>query len=155
MFDAFRQLLDRILEISSLILIPDWAELIGLIPTLLLIGLLGPLLSLIVVLWFVYVVRAPRRRLAPEAVTSPAAIVDGSPVYPAGEPYCPTHRLIHPSGTERCAVDRRDLVIACPKCGTGRPAHLAACGSCGLEIRMTARPRFARTSPPPGGAAAA
>lgn len=155
MLDAFQRLWQGLLEFTSRIVIPDWGELIGLVPVLLVVGVLGPVLSLLAVAWIVYGIAAPRRRLAPEAVVRSAPLIDGRPAYPAGEPYCAGHRLIHPFGADRCAVDGGDLVIGCPKCGLGRPAHVAACGSCGLELRMTTRAIYRPATPPAGGAAAA
>jgi hypothetical protein len=153
--ETFQQLWQQLLDLVSKVVIPDWGALIGLLPTLLLIGLLGPLVSLGLLAWVVYVLAAPRRRLAPEPGPVAAVIVDGRPVFPPGEPYCPTHRLVHPFGAGECAVDRAALVLVCPKCGGGRSAHQAACAACGLELRLTARPRLAPVAPPPGGAAAA
>lgn len=155
MLDAFQGLWQTLLELISHIVIPDWGALIGLVPILLVIGLLGPLLSLLVLAWLVYGLRSPRRRLVPEPTARTAEIEAGRPVYPGGEPYCPTHRLIHPAGSDRCAVDGLDLVVGCPRCGTVRAAHRPACAACGLESRQTALPRLAQAAPPPGGAAAA
>jgi hypothetical protein len=155
--DAIGQLTQRILDILSPLVIPDWGALIGLLPVFLLIGVVGPMLSLLVLGWFIYVVAKPRSRIpyvAPAAV--PAQLVDGVPQYPSGEPYCPVDQLIYPFGATRCEVDGRDLAVRCPKCGTGREASIDTCGVCGLVLKIEPRMRqLAPAGPPPGGAAAA
>ncbi|HSO30559.1 MAG TPA: hypothetical protein VLS28_11700 [Candidatus Sulfomarinibacteraceae bacterium] len=156
MIDAIGQLVERILDILTFFIIPDWIELIGLIPVLLVIGLIGPILSLLAVAWVVYALRAPRTRVSLEPAPVRAAVVDGRPVYPAGEPYCPVDGLVFPSGTATCDTCRRDLFVTCPKCATGRTASLDTCGNCGLVLKIENRPRALRpVGPPPGGAAAA
>ena len=156
MLDALQQLWHRILEITEVFVIPDWGELVGLIPVLLVIGVIGPILSLIVLGWFIYLVRAPRAKVDFEVAPRPAAIVDGRPDYPAGEPYCPVDQLIFPFGAVTCDVDGQDLLVRCPKCAAGRPAHISTCGNCGLVLKIENRARaLAPAGPPPGGAAAA
>jgi len=155
--DAIQQILQRLLKVLSAIVIPDWGALIGLMPVFLLLGVVGPIVTLLVLLWFFYVLRAPRDRakyVEPEPVAAP--IEDGVAVYPSGEPYCPFDQLIYPPGTTRCKVCSRDLVVRCPKCGTGRAALIDTCANCGLVLRIEPRPAALRPAgPPPGGAAAA
>jgi hypothetical protein len=154
--EAFQQLWHRIIEILTVFVIPDWGELVGLMPIILLIGLAGPILTLLALGWIVYVVRAPRAKVSLEVAPVRAQIVDGQPVYPAGEPYCPVDELIYPFGAATCDVCRRDLFVRCPKCSTGRPAHVSTCGNCGLVLKIENRARALRPAgPPPGGAAAA
>ena len=156
MIDAIQQLMQRILDILTVFVIPDWGELIGLIPVFLLVGVVGPILSLLAVAWLIYLLRAPRARVTLELAPVRAQIVDGRPAYPAGEPYCPIDQLIYPSGVVTCDACRRDLFVTCPKCATGRAAHLATCGNCGLVLKIENRARALRPAgPPPGGAAAA
>lgn len=156
MVDAFQQLWHRILDIATVFVIPDWGELVGLMPILLLVGLAGPILTLLALGWIVYVVRAPRAKVNLEIAPVRAAIVDDQPVYPAGEPYCPVDQLVYPFGATVCDVCRRDLLVRCPKCSTGRPAHVSTCGNCGLVLKIENRARALRPAgPPPGGAAAA
>jgi hypothetical protein len=146
-----------ILNLLTPILSPDWGALIGLLPVFLLIGVVGPLLSLLVLGWFVYVVRAPRSRIPyREPGPRPAQLADGTPVYPAGEPYCIHDRLVFPPGTTTCSVDGRELAVRCPKCGAGRPAYVDTCGQCGLVLKIRPAPvGLQPAGPPPGGAAAA
>lgn len=156
MIDAIGQLVNRILEITTIFVIPDWGELIGLIPVLLVIGVIGPIVSLLVLAWVIYALRAPRTKVTLEVAAVRAGIVDGQPAYPAGEPYCPVDQLVFPSGAITCDSCRRDLFVRCPKCSTGRAAHLVTCGNCGLVLKIENRARALRPAgPPPGGAAAA
>jgi hypothetical protein len=151
--DALHQVWLRLLDIASVFVIPDWAALVGLLPILLVVG---PIITLLAFGWFVYAVRAPRARRALEALPVAASIVDGNPVFPAGEPYCPTDRLIYPFGSSTCGHCGRDLMVRCPKCSSGRPARVEACGNCGLILRMGPRAHALRPAgPPPGGAATA
>ncbi len=156
MIEAFQQLWQRILEILTPFVIPDWGELVGLMPIILLIGLVGPIVSLLALGWILYVIRAPRAKVSLEVAPVRAQLVDGRPEYPAGEPYCPVDELIFPFGTVTCDTCRRDLLVRCPKCSTGRLAGTSTCGNCGLVLKIENRARALRPAgPPPGGAAAA
>jgi len=62
-FDAIGQLFQGLIDFLEPILIPDWRALIDLLPLFLLIGVVGPLLSLLVLGWFLYVVGRPRSRI--------------------------------------------------------------------------------------------
>ena len=156
MIDAIQQLFHRIVEGLSVFVIPDWGELIGLMPIFLLVGVAGPILSLLALGWIIYVLRAPRAKVTLDIAPVRAQIVNGQPDYPAGEPYCPIDQLIYPFGTLVCDRCRRDLLVRCPKCLTGRAAHVQTCGNCGLVLKIENRRRALRPAgPPPGGAAAA
>ena len=156
MIEAFQQLWQRILEVLTPFVIPDWGELVGLMPIILLIGLVGPIVSLLALGWILYVIRAPRVKVSLEVAPVRAQLVDGRPEYPAGEPYCPVDQLIFPFGTVTCDTCRRDLLVRCPKCSTGRLAHISTCGNCGLVLKIENRARALRPAgPPPGGAATA
>jgi hypothetical protein len=157
MGDALGQLFQGLLDLLAPIIMPDWGELVGLLPVFLLVGVVGPILTLLALGWFIYVVARPRERIAfVEPAATPAQIVDGAPAYPAGEPYCGFDRLVYPAGASRCSRCERDLAVICPKCGTGRPAQLDTCGTCGLILKINPRAVApARVAPPPGGAAVA
>ena len=157
MGDAIGQLFQGVINFLTPILIPDWRALIDLLPVFLLLGVVGPIFSLLALGWFVYVVGRPRSRVPyrPPAPV-PARIVDGMPEYPTGEPYCAFDRLVYPPGSTRCTSCGRDLAVTCPKCGTGRQAWVDTCGTCGLVLRIDRTvPALRPAGPPPGGAAAA
>ena len=157
MFEAIGNLFQGLIDFLEPIILPDWKALVDLFPIFLLIGVVGPLLSLLILGWVVYFLGKPRGRI-PYTPPEPRAarIVEGQPEYPAGEPYCNVHRLVYPFGQTRCPLDGRDLAVVCPKCGTGRPAYVDTCGTCGLVLRIQSRvPALRPAGPPPGGAAAA
>lgn len=157
MFPALGQLFQGLIDVLTPILIPDWRALIDLLPVFLLIGVVGPLISLLALGWFVYFVGKPRARIPyVEPQPTPARLVEGRPVYPAGEPYCAFDQLVYPSGATRCETCGRDLAVTCPKCSTGRQAFVDTCGTCGLVLRIDRTvPALRPAGPPPGGAAAA
>lgn len=157
MFDAIGQIFQHVIDFLQPILLPDWRALIDLLPIFLLIGVVGPLLSLLILGWLVYLVSKPRSRIAyVEPQPTQARIEEGSPVYPSGEPYCALDQLVYPAGTTRCDICQRDLAVICPKCGTGRQAWIDTCGTCGLILRIDRTvPALHPAGPPPGGAAAA
>lgn len=157
MFDALGRMFQSLLDFIEPILIPDWRALIDLLPVFLLIGVVGPLLSLLVLGWVIYFLGKPRSRIPyTEPAPRQAQIVDGDPVYPSGEPYCSFNQLVFPFGATRCSECNLDLAVTCPKCGTGRQAWIDACGTCGLVLRIDRTvPALRPAGPPPGGAAAA
>jgi hypothetical protein len=157
MFDAIGQIFQGLIDFLEPILIPDWKALIDLLPVFLLIGVVGPLLSLLVLGWVLYILGRPRSRIPyTEPQPSPARIVDGAPAYPPGEPYCQLNQLVFPFGTTRCSECGRDLAVICPKCGTGRQAFIDTCRTCGLVLNIDRTvPALRPAGPPPGGAAAA
>ena len=85
MFDAIGRIFQGFIDFLQPILIPDWRALIDLLPIFLLIGVVGPLLSLLIFGWVIYVLGKPRSRI-PYVDPQPqlARIVDGEPVYPVG-----------------------------------------------------------------------
>ena len=157
MFDAIGRLFQGFIDFLNPILLPDWKALIDLLPVFLLIGVVGPIVTLLVLGWFVYFVSKPRSRIPyVDPQPRPAAIVDGAPVFPRGEPYCAVDHLVYPPGATRCDTCGRDLAVTCPKCGTGRQAYIDTCGTCGLVLRIDRTvPALRPVGPPPGGAAAA
>ncbi len=156
MIDALQQAWHAVLEAISGILIPDWGALVELLPVFLLIGVVGPIVSLLALGWVVYFLRAPRARLVIVEGPVAARVETDQPVYPAGEPYCATDQLVYPAGATRCDACRRDLFVRCPKCSAGRGAGISTCGNCGLVLKIENRAHALRPAgPPPGGAAAA
>lgn len=157
--ESLEQLWTQILTLIGQLLIPDWGGLIGLIPLGLLALLLGPVLTLMALAWFVYFVRKPRAKLTVVEGPRRARLdADGQPVYPTGQPYCALDGLIYPSGTTVCSTCGQELAVVCPKCGIGRQARIRTCANCGLVLKIDQRAEqraLQPAGPPPGGAAAA
>lgn len=146
------------LAFLTTLVIPDWSAIIGLIPLLLLIGVLGPIFTIMLLAWLGYGVTKPRTRIRyDEGNVRPAPLnYLGEPIFPAGEPFCPNDRLIYPFGTDRCDRDGVPLDVRCPKCELVRRASVQACGNCGLVLKIEPRALvIASDRPPPGGAAIA
>jgi len=140
---------------------PNWGELISMLPLFLLLGVVGPILSLIMLLWVWHFLhgRKGRVRIAePEAM--PAQLdAKGQPIYAPNVPYCEAHALIYPAAATTCEVDGDELSVSCPVDHTVRVASQQVCRACGtryvlgasrtaLTVRRTGRP-------PEGGAAVA
>lgn len=155
--DHLSQVWSQLLSFIDKLVSPDWGALVGLLPLFVVLGVIGPLLSLIALVWFYYFVRKPRPKVRWEEGPRAAPLDDaGNPVFPPGEPYCPRDALIYPPGTTRCDRDDQDLAVICPMCGIGRNAAITTCGNCGLVLKVESRTRVMRPAgPPPGGAALA
>ena len=156
--DVLNQIWTQILEVASIFVIPDWGGLIGLLPILVLLGLVMPFLTFVALGSVIYLVRKPRVKLAFEEGPRVAEIgPGGDPVFPIGLPYCRRDDLVYPSGTTRCERCRDELAVICPMCGLGRTAVVDTCTNCGLVLNIATRAIAVRTTPgpKPGGAAAA
>ena len=155
--ETIQRIWQSFLDFLEMFVIPDWGGLVGLLPVFLVLGVIGPLLSLAVLFWLIYFLRKPRVPLAsdPEPVAAPIG-ADGKPVIPRGEPFCYRDGLIYPANAKRCDVCGDDLSVRCPKCDVGRPASISTCGNCGLVLKVRPQTQIIRPAqPPPGGAAAA
>lgn len=155
---TFDQIWNGILEFLSLIVIPDWGSVIGLLPLLIFLGIVGPLVTLLPLGIVIYQLRKPRTSMRLEDGPRVAEIgADGEPIFPPGLPFCRRDGLIYPSGTLRCERGDEELAVTCPMCGLGRPAILDTCTNCGLVLKV--KPRAVAVGrpigPKPGGAAAA
>ncbi len=157
--DQVDQIWSGLLELTAKLVIPDWGALIGLLPLFLLVGLIGPLLSLAALGWVVYLVRRPRAKLKLiEGAYAAPRDAGGRPAYPTGVPYCARDGLVFPGGATLCDRCGEELAVTCPKCGIGRQARVGTCANCGLILKIdrNAESRALRPAgPPPGGAAAA
>jgi hypothetical protein len=154
--DTIQQFVANLVALSAAFIIPDWGELIGLLPIFLLLFVVGPILTLLALFWVRYAVLKPRPKVA-YADTRRAAPLDdaGNPVFPTGEPYSPREGVIYEPGTTR-SPSGESLVVACPKCSLVRPAAEGTCGNCGLSFTLTPTTRSLRPAgPPPDGRAAA
>ncbi len=155
--DRISQLWSDFLGFISTLVIPDWASLIALLPLFVLVGVVGPLLSLAVLAWLGYGITKPRVKVRYDEGTKVAPLDHlGRPIIPAGEPYCPRDGLIYPAGATRCDRDKSELLLRCPKCEVIRGAGVRECGNCGLALDLRPRAMIVSTDgPPPGGAAIA
>ena len=154
--ETLNQFWTNLLEFSETFVVPDWGALVDLLPILLLLGVVGPIVTLLALLWLRYGLVRPRLRVA-FADPRRAAPLDaaGNPVFPTGEPYSPREGVIYEPGKTR-SPSGESLVVACPKCSLVRPAADETCGNCGLSFTLTPTTRSLRPAgPPPGGAAAA
>lgn len=156
--DVLNQIWTQILEVTSLFVIPDWGALIGLLPVLIVIGLIGPFLTFMMLGALIYLVRKPRVKV--KFVEGPRIAEigpGGEPVFPIGLPHCRRHALVYASGTIFCERDQEVLTVICPMCSLGRSARIDTCTNCGLVLKVVDHPVVVRSSagPRPGGAAAA
>jgi hypothetical protein len=149
---------NQILEVTSLFVIPDWGALIGLLPVLVVLGLVAPFVTFMALGTVLYLVRKPRIRVAIEEGPRSAELgPGGEPVFPVGLPYCRRDAVVYPSGTHRCERCHDQLAVICPMCGLGRSALADTCSNCGLVLKLKGRSVVVSSSagPKPGGAAAA
>jgi hypothetical protein len=156
--DVLNQIWTQILGFMSLFVTPDWGKLIGLLPVIVVIGLVGPFLTFLGLGTVIYLVRKPRARVTFEEGPRVAEIgPGGEPIFPIGLPHCRRDALVYPSGTLRCEVCHDDLAVTCPMCALGRSALIDTCTNCGLVLKVKSRAIAVRTTvgPKPGGAAAA
>ena len=153
--DQLEQWWTGLLELTSHFVVPDWGALVDLMPIFLLIGVVGPIVTLLMALWFIYIVRKPRIRVAFAEPRRPAELdAAGNAIYPAGEPYSPTEQMIYEPGATR-SESGEDLLVACPKCSLVRSAAEDTCGNCGLSFTIKPTVRLARRAGPPSGGRAA
>jgi hypothetical protein len=149
------------LEWLETILVPDWNGLINLLPILLIVGVIGPALTLLALYW-IYVYATNRRGKVrwdePTPEVAPRAD-DGMPIFPYNMPYCAPHALIYPPTYTTCEIDGAELTVRCPIDETVRVAGQQLCRTCGTEYKLGASlaPVVVRSHgrPPAGGAAIA
>jgi len=143
------------------VLVPAWGELIGLLPFVIVAMVIGPILTIIVLMWGWYLINRRRgavHRLEPQPIAAPLDD-EGLPVFPVNEPYCDEHALVFPPRAKSCSVDGQPLEVACPVDGTVRNAELDVCSGCGTGFKLGAKAAssvvIASDGPPEGGAAVA
>jgi hypothetical protein len=155
LIDALEDLWNTILETTSLFVIPDWASVIGLLPILIFLGVVGPLITFTILGIALYLIRKPRIKVAYEEGPRNAELdADGKAVFPPGLPFCRRDALIYPSGAVRCDVSNEPLTVICPMCGVGREADIDTCGNCGLVLKIETRAVAVRRGRPKSGGAA-
>lgn len=149
------------LDWLNTILVPNWNELVAMLPFWVLVGVTMPLLTLIALAWAYHLVTRPRahvKAVVPEVVAAERG-ADGSFVIPANVPHNPRLGLIYPPDRTQCEADGSNLMVRCPVDGTVREAASEVCRGCGTRFGLGAASTpllVQRTgSPPAGGAAAA
>ncbi len=154
--DALEDIWNKILEVTALFVTPDWNSIIGMLPVLVFIGVVGPFVTFTMLGTVIYLVRKPRVKVQFAEGPRVAELgADGQPIFPPGLPHCRRHGLIYPSGTVRCEQARELLAVTCPMCGLGRDAEIDTCTNCGLVLQVKPRAIAIRTSGPRSGGAAA
>ncbi len=158
--DTLNEMWTGLLEIMTQFVIPDWNAIIGMLPLLVFLGIVGPLLTLLPLGIVIYQLRKPRvKGVAFEEGPTVAAIgADGQPIFQPGLPHCRRDGLIYASGTARCERCQDPLAVICPMCGLGRMAMVDTCTNCGLVLKVKPRSvvvHRAASGPKPGGAAVA
>lgn len=155
--DPWTSLLDWL----TTVIVPNWTELVSMLPLWIILGVAAPILSLIVLAWIWHFFRKPRAHIAtgqPEGITAPVG-ADGQSIVPVNAPYCLEHSLIYPSSRVRCEIDGADLSVRCPVDGTVRDASIQTCSGCGTRYVLGASSVPAlvvrHAGPPEGGAAVA
>jgi hypothetical protein len=149
------------LDWLTTVLVPAWGELISLLPYVILGTIIGPILTVIVLMWGWYLFKRRRGKVKRGEAQPVAATLDagGAAVFPANVPYCETHALIFPARARECTVDGDDLALACPVDGTIRDASIDTCSACGTKFKLGATSGSAvvlsSDGPPEGGAAIA
>ncbi len=156
--DVLNQIWTQILDITSIFVLPDWSAVIGLLPMIVLLGVVMPFLTFLVLGTAIYLIRKPRVKVVFEEGPRVAEFgPGGEPVFPVGLPHCRRDAQVYPSGTLRCERCHDELSVICPMCSLGRSALIDTCTNCGLVLKVVPRAIAVRSTPGPrpGGAAAA
>ena len=155
--DSLEDLWNGLLDLTSKLVIPDWGALVNLLPIFLILGVVGPIATILAIAWVVYFLRKPRTLVRFEEGPVPALIGPGGrPEFPTAEPFCYRDALVYPAGSTLCDTCGDELTVICPKCGVTQSVVIEACGNCGLILRLQPRMRaLAPAGPPSGGAASA
>lgn len=149
------------LDWLTTVLVPSWGELIALLPYLLIIGVVGPILTLLALMWAWHLATRQRARVTRRTASPEPAPLDddGLPYFPVNVPYCIEHALVYPPRARTCELDRADLQVTCAADGTVRAASVETCPSCGTTYRLGAASATLLVvgggGPPEGGAAVA
>jgi hypothetical protein len=160
------------LDWLSTIVVPDWNALINTLPLLVVLGIVGPIVTLQMLMVFWYMTHRRRGHLHyAEPDARPAELdAEGLPVFPPNVPYCEEHAVLYPPQVTACPIDGAELSVMCPVDNTVRVARQQKCGTCGTTYVLFATPPLFRRMlgapaakldirrtgrPPDGGAAVA
>ena len=149
------------LDWLTTVLVPTWGELIDLLPYVVMGMIVGPILTIVVLMWGWYLIKRRRGKVRHGEAQPVAASHDaeGAPVFPANVPYCEHHALVFPPRARACPVDGDLLSVTCPVDGTVRDAETDTCSACGTKFKLGATSAssvvLSSDGPPDGGAAIA
>ena len=148
------------LDWLTTVLVPNWNELVAMLPLWVLVGVTGPIVSLLALAWVYHFITRPRARVraVEPDVRAAERDVDGAFVIPANVPYNASLGLIYPPDRTQCEVDGSNLMVRCPVDGTVREAAIQVCRACGTKYVLGAASTpmlVQRTGRPPAGGAAA
>ena len=143
LIDTLNQIWTQILEVTSIFVMPDWGFLIGLLPVLIVIGLIGPFLTGLVLGTMIYLMRqaAGEGRLRRGSAGRRDRRRAASPSSRSASPTAGAHGLVYEPGTVRCDTDGEPLTVICPMCSLGRLALVDTCTNCGLVLKVKPRAR--------------
>jgi hypothetical protein len=148
------------LDWLTTVMVPEWTELVSMLPFFVLIGVTGPILSLLALAWAYHFMTRPRARVRtvePEVIAADRDAND-QPIFPPNVPYNAELGLIYPPDRVVCEADGSNLQVRCPVDGTVREAAIQVCRACGTRFVLgaAASPMLvSRTGRPPAGGAAA
>jgi hypothetical protein len=150
------------LDWLTTIVVPDWGELISMLPLFVVLGVVGPGLTLLMLMQLHHVFTRQRGRVRTTEELQPAPAerdAAGDPIFPPNVPFCPRHALIFAAASTTCHLDGDELTVRCPVDGVSRSARQQVCRSCGtryvLGASQTALTVRRQGHPPEGGAAVA
>lgn len=150
---------DQVLKVVQALIVPNWNDWIAFVPVALVLGVLGPIFTLLAAAWLHH--RLTRRvghvRLAEPGPAAVARDAAGAPLVPANVPYCSRDGLLYAGRATVCKVCRDELTVRCPVDDTLRPAGDQLCRACGTRYVLaaaTAAVAVRRAAGPPDGGAA-
>ena len=150
------------LNLLQKIIVPDWSDWVAALPILVVLGILGPILTLLFFVWLHYVLFVRRRgrvRLDDPEPVMAERDESGFFVIPPNTPFCAREGLLYPPNARRCTSCRDELLVRCPVDSTTRVATQDLCRACGtkyvLGAAATALAVRRTGGPPEGGAAVA
>ena len=158
LIDTLNQIWTQILEVTSVFVMPDWGFLIGLLPVLIVVGLVGPFLTGLVLGTMIYLMRKPRVKV--DFVEGPRVAEIGAGwrpdlpgrAAPLPAPRARSTRRAWSAATLTTSSDGRLPDVRPRPLGAGRHLHQLRPRPQG----QAARGRVRKTDrPKPGGAAAA
>lgn len=150
-----------ILTFLQTLIVPAWGELINLLPFFVVVGVIGPIVTLLLLMqvWYLWHRRSGRVRRQETQPRPAPRDAAGELEFPPNVPYCQPHALLFPQSMTACTVDGAELTVNCPVDGTSRVASDQTCRACGTRyvLGATETPLTIRRAgqPPAGGAAVA